>query len=194
MKIVIATHNEHKLKEFNEMFKGKIILESLNNYDINMDLVEENGKTFIDNAIIKAKYVSNLIDEYILADDSGLCLEAMDILGVKTARYRNDLEYPERRKIVYELVKDTNNKAAFKCALCLITPSKEIITVEGEAKGEIHEPKEGNGFAYDPIFYSYELHKRFSEATPKEKNMVSHRGKAVNNLIIELKKRGLISE
>ena len=87
-----------------------------------------------------------------------------------------------------------NNKAAFKCALCLITPSKELIIVEGEAKGEIHEPKDGNGFAYDPVFYSYELKKRFSEATPEEKNSVSHRGKAVQKLIKELKDRGLLNE
>ena len=195
MKIVIATHNEHKLKELNEMFNSKDIeLVSLNNYDIDVDDVEENGATFIENAIIKAKYVSNYIDEYVLADDSGLCLEAMDILGVKTARYRNDLEYPERRGIVYNLVKDINNKASFKCALCLITPSKDMIIVEGEAKGEIKEPKEGNGFAYDPIFYSYELNKRFSEATSKEKNSVYHRGKAVIKLLEELRKRGLINE
>ena len=195
MKIVIATHNEHKLKELTEMFNNKDIeLVSLNNYDIDMDVVEENGINFVENAIIKAKYVSNFIDEYVLADDSGLCLEALDILGVKTARYRNDLEYTERRKIVYNLVKDINNKAAFRCALCLITPSKEMIIVEGETKGEIHEPKEGNGFAYDPIFYSYELKKRFSEAMPSEKNSVSHRGKAVVKLLKELKKRGIINE
>jgi len=195
MRIVVATHNEHKLKELQEMISGyNIQLVSLNDYDINMDNVEENGETFQDNAIIKAKYVSTFLNEYILADDSGLCLEAINILGVKTARFRNDLEYPERRKIVYNLVKDLNNKAAFKCALCLITPSKELIIVEGEAKGEIHEPKDGNGFAYDPVFYSYELKKRFSEATPEEKNSVSHRGKAVQKLIKELKDRGLLNE
>ena len=195
MKIVVATHNEHKLKEISEMRDHKEIeLVSLNNYDINMDDVEENGETFIDNALIKAKYVASLVDEYILADDSGLCLEAFDILGVKTARYRNDLTYEERRQIVYNLVKDINNKASFKCALCLITPSKEIVTFEGEAKGEIREPKEGNGFAYDPVFYSYELNKRFSEASSSEKNSVSHRGKAIKELIKELKKRGLINE
>ena len=159
-----------------------------------MDGVEENGETFSENALIKAKYVASLIDEYVLADDSGLCLEALDILGVKTARYRNDLSYEERRQIVYNLVKDINNKAAFKCSLCLITPSKEVIIVEGETKGEIHEPKEGNGFAYDPVFYSYDLNKRFSEATLEEKNSVSHRGNAIKKLLEELKKRGLINE
>ena len=194
MKIVIATHNEHKIKELKEIINNKNIeLVTLNNYDINMDNVEENGKTFVDNAIIKAKYVSSFINEFILADDSGLCLEAMDILGVKTARFRDDLPYEERRKIVYNLVKD-NNKAEFKCALCLITPLKEMIIVEGVAEGEIHEPKEGNGFAYDPIFYSYELKKRFSEASADEKNIVSHRGKAVRKLLEELKKRGIIYE
>lgn len=194
MKIVIATHNEHKIKELKEIFNNKDIeLYTLNDYDINIDNVEENGKTFIENAVIKAKYVSKFIDEYILADDSGLCLEAMDILGVKTARFRHDLDYTERRKIVYNLVK-YDNKAEFKCALCLITPTKEMIIVEESAKGEICEPKEGNGFAYDPIFYSYELEKRFSEATSEEKNLVSHRGKAVRKLLEELKKRGLVNE
>ena len=196
MKIVVATHNEHKLLELNEIIKHKDIeLVSLNGYNIDMDVVEENGETFLDNAIIKAKYVSSLINEYVLADDSGLCLEEYpSLLGVKTARFRNDVDYPSRHQIVYDLIKNKNNKASFKCVLCLITPSKEIITVEGSTAGEIHEPKGLKGFGYDPVFYSYDLKNRFSEVDGEVKNSVSHRGRAGKNLILELKKRGLINE
>lgn len=195
MKIVVATHNEHKLVEFKEIINSKDIeLVSLKDYNIDIEQIEENGKTFSENALIKAKYVAEIIDEYILADDSGLCLEALDILGVHTSRYRNDLDYPSRHKVVYDLIKNINNKASFKCSLCLITPLKEILIFEGESKGEIHEPKGMNGFGYDPIFYSYDLNKRFAEATPLEKNSVSHRGRAVSKLLNELKKRGLIHE
>lgn len=196
MKIIVATHNEHKLSEIKEIINDvNIELVTLHNYNIDMDQVEENGATFIDNAIIKAKYVSDRLDGYVLADDSGLCIEEYpELLGVYTARYRKDLEYSERHKIIYDLIKDKNNKAAFKCALCLITPKKEMIVVEGVANGEIHEPKGLKGFAYDPIFYSYDLKKRFSEVEGYEKNSVSHRGKAMRLLVEELRKRGLLDE
>lgn len=195
MRIVVATHNEDKLKEINEIINCKDIeLVSLKKYGINMDEVEENGDTFSSNAIIKAKYVANLIDEYVMADDSGLCLEALDILGVKTARFRNDLDYPGRQKVVYELVKDKNRKASFNCAICLITPAKEELIFEGVTKGEIQEPKGLNGFGYDPIFYSYDLNIRFSEVDLDTKNSVSHRGRAVRKMVEELKKRGLVNE
>ena len=196
MKIVVATHNEHKLLELKEIIKHPDIeLVSLQGYNIDMDVVEENGETFLDNAIIKAKYVASLIDEYVLADDSGLCLEAFpELLGVRTARFRNDVDYPIRQQVVYDLVKDKNNRAAFKCALCLITPSKEVVTVEGITEGEIHEPKGLKGFGYDPVFYSYDLNIRFSEVDGEVKNSVSHRGRAGRMIIDELKKRGLINE
>lgn len=196
MKIVVATHNEHKLGELKEIIKHQDIeLVSLKNYDIDMSVVEENGDTFIDNAIIKAKYVASIIDEFVLADDSGLCLEAYpELLGVHTARFRQDLDYPGRQKVVYEMIKDKTNKAAFKCALCLITPTKEVITVEAITEGEIHEPKGLKGFGYDPVFYSYDLNIRFSEVDENVKNSVSHRGRAGRMIIDELKKRGLINE
>lgn len=195
MKIVVATHNEHKIKEISEIInRSDIELVSVNNYNINIDDVEENGETFKDNALLKAQYVASKCDEYIIADDSGLCLDALDILGVKTARYRNDLDYPSRHKVVYDLLKDKDKGASFKCAICLITPSKEVLFFEGEAKGEIQEPKGLHGFAYDPIFYSYDLNARFSEVEGNEKNKVSHRGKALTKMLDELIRRGLINE
>lgn len=195
MKIVVATHNEHKIKEIKEIINvDDIELVSVNNYDINVDDVEENGETFKDNALLKAQYVASKCDEYIIADDSGLCLDALDILGVKTARYRNDLDYPSRHKIVYDLLKDKIKTASFKCVICLITKDKEVLFFEGEAKGEIQEPKGLNGFGYDPVFYSYELNARFSEVEGKVKNKVSHRGKALEKMLDELRRRGLINE
>ena len=101
MKIVLASNNKHKVKEFQEIFLpyGVEIL-TLNDLNINVD-PDESGKTFKENAYIKASYVAKHIDEYIIADDSGLCLEGSDVLGVKTARFRNDLDYPSRHEVVY---------------------------------------------------------------------------------------------
>ena len=195
MKIIVATHNEHKLEEIRAIIKSKEIeLVSLNNYDINLDDVEENGATFKDNALIKASYVASKLNEFIIADDSGLCLEALDILGVKTARYRNDLDYPSRHKVVYDLIKDKNNKAKFMCSICLITKDKEVLFFEGEAHGEIQEPNGQKGFGYDPVFYSYDLNARFSEVDMEEKNKISHRGRALEKMMNYLKERGLIHE
>ena len=195
MKIVVATHNEHKIKEIKGIIdRSDVELVSVNNYNINIDDVDENGETFKDNAYLKAQYVASKCDEYVIADDSGLCLNALDILGVKTARYRNDLDYPLRHKVVYNLLKDKEKGASFKCTICLITPSKEVLFFEGEAKGEIQEPKGLNGFGYDPVFYSYDLNARFAEVKDEEKNRVSHRGKALEKMLNELKRRGLINE
>ena len=192
MKIVIASSNKHKIEEINQMVKDyNISIVSASEYNVNMDEVIEDGETFIDNALIKARYLASKLNEYVLADDSGLCLEGSDVLGVHTARFRNDLDYPSRHKIIYDLVKD-NPKASFKCSLALITPLKEEFIFEGEVNGEIKEPNGTNGFAYDPVFFSYELNKRFGEASSEEKNSVSHRGRAFTNLINELKKRGII--
>lgn len=192
MNIIIASSNKHKIEEINEMVKDlNINIISASEYDVDMDTVIEDGETFVDNALIKARYLASKLNEYVLADDSGLCLEGSDVLGVHTARFKKELSYPERHKIIYELVKD-NPKASFKCSLALITPLKEEIVVTGEVNGEIKEPNGGNGFAYDPIFFSYELNKRFGEATSEEKNSVSHRGRAINKLVNELRNRGLI--
>lgn len=192
MKIVIASSNKHKIEEINQMVNDyNIKLVSASEYDVNMDEVIEDGKTFVDNALIKARYLASKLDEYVLADDSGLCLEGSDALGVHTARFRPDLTYPERCQVVYEMVKD-NPKASFICSLALITPSKEEIVVSGEVKGEIKEPSGTNGFGYDPVFFSYELNKIFGLATSEEKHSVSHRGRAVRYLVEELKNRGLI--
>ena len=192
MNIIIASSNKHKIEEINEMVKDlNINIISASEYNIDMDKVIEDGDTFVDNALIKARYLASKLDEYVLADDSGLCLESSDVLGVHTARYKKELSYSDRHKIIYDLVKD-NPKASFKCSLALITPSKEEIIVTGEVKGEIMEPNGLNGFAYDPIFFSYELNKRFGEATNEEKNSVSHRGRAICELVKELRKRGLI--
>ena len=192
MKIVIASSNKHKIEEINQMVKDyNIKLVSASEYDVDMESVVEDGETFVDNALIKARYLASKLNEYVLADDSGLCLEGSNALGVHTARFRQDLTYPERCQVVYEMVKD-NPKASFICSLALITPSKEEIVVTGEVKGEIKEPSGTNGFGYDPVFFSYELNKIFGLATSEEKHSVSHRGRAVRYLVEELKNRGII--
>ena len=192
MKIVIASSNKNKIEEINQMVKDyNIKLVSASEYDVDMESVVEDGETFVDNALIKARYLASKLNEYVLADDSGLCLEGSNALGVHTARFRQDLTYPERCQVVYEMVKD-NPKASFICSLALITPSKEEIVVTGEVKGEIKEPSGTNGFGYDPVFFSYELNKIFGLATSEEKHSVSHRGRAVRYLVEELKNRGII--
>lgn len=186
MRIIVATKNENKIREISEMLSplGFEVI-SQTNAGIDID-VEETGDTFLKNALIKARAVSLVCDDYVLADDSGLCVDALDGKpGVYSARYAGegatDLEKIE--KLLNELCDETNRSAKFVTSMAFITPEGKEITTSGEVCGRIlKEPSGDNGFGYDPIFYSDELEKTFAEATPDEKNSVSHRGRALKAL------------
>lgn len=186
-KLILASNNKHKIKEFNEVLTDYEIL-SLNDIGFTEDIVED-GDTFADNALIKCKAVfeyckKNNYDYDIISDDSGLCCEALDgEPGVHSARYAgNHNDQANRDKLRKEL-KDKDRKAYFVCFICLFKNNEDYKFFEGKSYGEIIDEERGSTeFGYDSIFYSTELNKTFGEATSDEKNSVSHRGRAIEKL------------
>lgn len=191
MNIIVATKNQNKVNEIKKMF-APLGFNVMSQEDAGIDVdVEETGDTFAKNALIKARAVSMLCDDCVLADDSGLCVEALDGRpGVFSARYAGpgatDLEKIE--KLLIEMQDKTNRKAKFVTNIAFIFPDGREIVTQGEVSGKIlREPVGSNGFGYDPVFYSTELEKTFAQAEMDEKNRISHRGRALSALYDELK-------
>lgn len=190
-KIVLATNNKHKLKEIKEVLNNYEIL-SLE--DINFhEEIEENGQTFTENALIKAKAIRKYLkdDIKILADDSGLCCESLNNApGIYSARYARNHDDKANRDKVIENLKGLNHKAYFECVLVLLESNDNYKVFEGRTYGQIIEEEKGDtSFGYDCIFLSDDLNKTFGEATDTEKNNCSHRGRALEKLIDYLEKK-----
>lgn len=187
-KIVVATTNQGKLKEIRSILSDYEIVSAA---EVGfMDDVEETGATFVENARLKAKTVCKAVGLPVLGDDSGLCVDALDgAPGVYSARYSGQGVAANRKLLLENLQGQKNRKAHFCCAMVLAFPDGNEIVVEGRTDGEITtaETNGGNGFGYDCLFYSDELGKTFAEASADEKNAVSHRGKALHNLLLKLK-------
>lgn len=189
MKLLIASNNQHKIDEIKQILGNKFeqIL-SLSEAGIVCD-PEENGKTFLDNALIKVRAVAKLTDMPVLGDDTGLCVDALNgAPGVHSARFAGDHDNAKNRaKLLYELQDETNRKAHFSTTVALLYPDGRLVTAEGRVDGEIlHTEVGANGFGYDSLFYCNEIGKTFAEATAEEKNAVSHRGRALQNLANKL--------
>jgi len=186
-KLVIASNNMHKVKEIKEILKGRFdpIL-SLEEAGAKVD-VEETGETFYENALLKAKAVSELTNCPSLADDSGLCVEALDgAPGVISARFAgipcNDLENNYKLLKLMQNIEDRSCK--FVSSVVLYYPNKPIVQGYGECKGILLKYFDGGyGFGYDPLFFCIELQKTFGNASDLEKNKVSHRYKALCDLL-----------
>lgn len=191
MKVIAATKNKGKIREMHEIL-SPLDIEIISQQEMGIELdVEETGDTFVKNALIKARAVAMVCDYPVLADDSGICVEALDgAPGVRSARYAGDNATDEDKinKMLAEIGDNENRKAKFVTAVAFIFPDGREVTAEGEVKGHItKEPKGNNGFGYDPIFFSDELGKTFAEGTDDEKNSVSHRGRALKKLYEKLK-------
>lgn len=189
MKLLIASNNQHKTDEIKQILGNKFeqIL-SLSEAGIVCD-PEENGKTFLDNALIKVRAVAKLTDMPVLGDDTGLCVDALNgAPGVHSARFAGDHDNAKNRaKLLYELQDETNRKAHFSTAVALLYPDGRLVTAEGRVDGEVLHAEVGtNGFGYDSLFYCDEIGKTFAEATAEEKNAVSHRGRALQKLAEKL--------
>lgn len=186
--IIIATKNKGKTKEFQQMFakRGYQVLTLLDFPEL-AD-VEETGTTFEENAILKAETISKQLDKIVIADDSGLVIDALDGRpGVYSARYAGEAKSDEANndKVLAELanVPEENRTARFYCALAIAAPGKPTKIVSGTVEGRIlHERVGTNGFGYDPIFFSIEANRGMAELSSEEKNQISHRGKALKNL------------
>lgn len=191
MKIIAATKNSNKIREITEKF-APLGFEVVSQTDagINID-VEETGDTFAKNALIKARAVAMVSDDFVLADDSGLCVDALDGRpGVYSARYagKDAPDSAKIEKLLNELDGKENRAAKFVTNIAFIFPDGREIVTQGEVAGRImREPKGENGFGYDPVFFSDELGKSFAEATLEEKNSISHRSRALCALYDEIK-------
>ena len=186
--LVIASGNAHKIKEIAEIFTQYNVV-SQKQMGFNED-VEETGATFMENAIIKATAAAQALDLPVLADDSGLCVDALNgAPGVYSARYsgRHGDDKANRETLLKAMQGVENRKAHFACALALVYPNGEKITAVGQTHGKILQEETGDGgFGYDPLFESDDLQKSFGVATAEEKNSVSHRGRALQNLLEKL--------
>lgn len=180
-KLLIATKNAGKLAEFKKLIGTKYEIFGLPYLGYFGD-IEENGETFYENALIKARDCFEHTGVLSLADDSGLCVDALGGRpGVLTARYGGDVSQREKNAmLISELLGNENRHASFKCVLVAYGETGVEATASGETLGSITHIEQGDGgFGYDGIFYSYELKKTFAEATAAEKNAVSHRARAV---------------
>ncbi|MFQ6794359.1 MAG: RdgB/HAM1 family non-canonical purine NTP pyrophosphatase [Thomasclavelia sp.] len=189
--LIVASTNLGKLKEIKTMLKD-INIEVLSMKDVlNEDIeIEENGTTFKENALIKAKTIADIVNKPVLADDSGLEVDALDKQpGVYSARFLgHDTSYEIKNKYIIDAVKDKERTARFVCAMALVVPNQEPIIIEETMEGLINDKIEGeNGFGYDPIFYFSPCKMTSAMMTMEEKNKYSHRGKALRKLYTILK-------
>ena len=195
MILVLATQNKDKVKEFKKLIADNnlgIAVKSLQDYNITVDVIE-NGSTLKENAYLKAKGYKDIVDSLgvkdyaILADDTGLFVEALGgEPGIYSARYSGeDATYEKNRlKLLEKLKGEKNREAYFETIICLIEDS-DVHYFHGRVDGRILEEDTGDlsQFGYDKVFYSYDLGKSFGEAGFIEKNKVSHRGRAFNELL-----------
>ena len=195
MKAVLASHNKHKIAELQRLLSVYIPgIEILSLADVGLEgEIVEDGKTFGENALIKANFAarSGLIG---IGDDSGLCVYALDgAPGVYSARYagENANDKANNEKLLEALKGEPNREAKFVCtAACVFPDGSEPIVVEGETEGEILcFPRGESGFGYDPLFWFDFDGKTFAEMSEDEKNAVSHRGKAIKKLAAALAQR-----
>lgn len=190
--IILASNNKDKVKEVKEILKGYDII-SMKEAGIDVD-IEENGTTFEENALIKARAIMKLTGQITMADDSGLEIDYLNKApGVYSARFMgHDTSYDIKNKALIqklEGVKGSDRSGRFVCAIAVCFPDGREIVKRGTMEGLIAEEIRGdNGFGYDPIVYLPEYGKTSGELAPEEKNKISHRGKALALIKEELDK------
>ncbi|NOX35483.1 MAG: XTP/dITP diphosphatase [Deltaproteobacteria bacterium] len=190
--IVLATTNKGKTREIKKLLKGfPIDIKNLDDFGPIPEAIED-GETFDDNAYKKASFTAKILGYPAMADDSGLCVKALDNApGIYSARYagKNASDEDNVNKMLAELKDKDNRNAAFKCVISIAVPTGAALTYEGECKGVITKKPFGhNGFGYDPLFFYPELNKTFAQLTIEEKGKVSHRGLALQQVADEMDK------
>jgi XTP/dITP diphosphohydrolase len=189
--IVIASNNQGKIKEFDKLFLQygiQIIAQS----QLNISEPDEPYKSFIENALHKARHCSQFTDMPVIADDSGLCVAALnDEPGVYSRRYAgiDASDEDNNNKLINKLMHNNNRKAYYYCVLVLLKNNNDPTPIisEGRLDGEIsYIPKIGSGFGYDPYFFLPNLNKNLSELSIEEKNKISHRAIAIKSMLNKL--------
>ena len=192
-KLVVASGNAHKLREIAEIFTD---FEVVSQKEMGFtDEVAETGKTFAENALIKARAAANALGTVALADDSGLCVDALNgAPGIYSARYcgKHGSDAENRAVLLKNLQGVADRSAHFTSAIALVYPNGKELVAEGHTYGKIlHEEKGEGGFGYDCLFESDDLKKSFAEATAEEKNAVSHRGRALSAILKKWREEGV---
>ncbi len=202
MKIVVATGNKGKIKEIKEILRNnEALVVTMEEAGLFAE-AEENGSTFTENAVIKAKAVAKKAlrsrewrDAFVMADDSGLVIDALNgEPGIYSARYLGyETSYEEKNNILLkrmENVEEEKRGARFVCAVAAVCPDGEVLTTEGIMEGRIGREQKGeNGFGYDPIFWLPQEGCSSAELTPERKNRISHRGKALRAMKEKLEEK-----
>lgn len=187
-KLLLASHNQGKIAELSAML-APYGVEVISAKDINLPDVEETGETFAENAALKAEVLAEFSGLPCLADDSGLCVDALDGRpGVYSARYAADND-ARINKLIDELQTQENKdwSAHFSCVLALKEPNRKVRFFEGQVDGKIIAEKRGNmGFGFDPIFVPNGYETTFAEMSKEDKAAISHRGKALQKFIKEV--------
>ncbi len=183
MKLVLASKNPKKLKEMGDILSA-LGVEVLSEEQAGVDVeVEETGTTFAENARLKAEAVMRASGLPAVADDSGLCVDALNgAPGVYSARYGGEgLDDAGRYRLLLENMRgQLDRRCKFVSAICCAFPNGDVVEAWGECPGTLaYAPKGSDGFGYDPIFFLPERKKTFAELTAEEKNAISHRGKAL---------------
>ena len=192
--LLVATNNAQKLTEIRQILSPfHITVYGLNDLNIKVGEVEENGKNYYENALIKANAIKGVTKMPVIADDSGLEIKALDNKpGLFSARYAE--ECGGHAQAIEQILKDLEGKdrtARFVCDIVLVNVEDKPLLFEGIVPGRIGERPDGEtGFGYDPIFVCDELNKSYASLTQEEKNQVSHRGKALKKLLTYLKING----
>lgn len=183
MRLVLASKNQRKLCELREILSAQGV-EIVSEADVGVDVeVEETGATFAENALLKARTVMEACGLPAVADDSGLCVDALNgAPGVYSARYGGpELDDAGRYRLLLENMRgQLDRRCKFVSAICCCFPDGSTITAQGECQGTLaYAPKGEDGFGYDPIFFVPERKKTFAQLSAEEKNAISHRGKAL---------------
>jgi XTP/dITP diphosphohydrolase len=185
-KIILASNNTGKIKEYQNAFKAlNVEILSLKDIGLNID-VEETAIDFKGNALLKAKTIYNKVKMPVLADDSGIVVKALpNYLGVKSKRFSTSGKDLDNNYLLLEMLKDKSDRSAqFVCVICLYMSDDDIRFFEGITTGKILEEFKGDaGFGYDPLFLADGSNKTYGEMTLDEKQVFSHRGKAIEKMV-----------
>ncbi|MBS0628706.1 MAG: RdgB/HAM1 family non-canonical purine NTP pyrophosphatase [Verrucomicrobia bacterium] len=193
MKLIIASKNVHKIREFRSMLRGnsKIDLYSLIDFP-DYELPAEEGSSFEENAIIKAVDAAKILDEWVFADDSGLVIPALDgAPGILSARFAGEkaTDKENRKKLLNTMrdLKEEQRQGYYECCIALASPEGLVKTASARCEGTIIEKERGGqGFGYDSLFKKHDYNKTFAELEEEVKNRISHRRKALDKILLHL--------